>query len=61
MIKVITNILGNGDSIHIKDGDHTIFEGHRPWVQDLVFLLGRFANANLIELTHEEMEEGVGL
>lgn len=61
MIKVITNSLGSGDWIHIKDGDHTIFEGHRLGVQDLVFVLGRFANTKLIELTDEEMEEGWGL
>jgi hypothetical protein len=61
MIKVITNSLGSGDWIHIKDGNHTIFEGHRLGVQDLVLVLGRFANAKLIELTDEEMEEGWGL
>jgi hypothetical protein len=59
MIKVITNSNGSGDWIHIKEGDETIFEGHRVGVHDLVFLLERYANVKLIELTDEEMEDGV--
>jgi hypothetical protein len=56
MIKVMTNSNGSGDWIHIKEGDLTIFEGHRVGVHDLVFLLERYANVMLIELTDEEME-----
>lgn len=58
MIKVFHNSMGSGDWIHIKEGDETIFEGHRVGVNDLVFLLERYANVKLIELTDEEMEEG---
>lgn len=58
MIKVVTNSLGSGDWIHIKEGDETIFEGHRVGVNDLVFLLERYANVKLIEVTDEEIEEG---
>lgn len=58
MIKIYHNSLGSGDWIHIKEGDLTIFEGHRVGVNDLVFLLERYANVKLFELTDEEMEEG---
>jgi hypothetical protein len=58
MIKVFHNSNGSGDWIHIKEGDETIFEGHRVGVHDLVFLLERYANVKLFELTDEEMEEG---
>lgn len=58
MIKVFHNSNGSGDWIHIKEGDLTIFEGHRVGVRDLVFLLERYANVKLFELTDEEMEEG---
>ena len=58
MIKIFHNSLGSGDWIHIKEGDETIFEGHRVRVNDLVFLLERYANVKLIELTDEQMEDG---
>ncbi len=59
MIKVITNSNGSGDWIHIKEGDLTIFVGHRVGVNDLVFLLQRYAKVELVEVTDEELEEGV--
>lgn len=59
MIRIFHNSMGSGDWIHIKEGDYTIFEGHYLGVKDLVSLLERFANVKLIELTDEEMEEGV--
>jgi len=58
MIKVFHNSMGSGDWIHIKEGDLTIFEGHWVGVNDLVFLLERYANVKLFELTDEQMEEG---
>ena len=59
MIKVFHNSLGSGDWIHIKEGDLTIFEGHRVGVNDLVFLLQRYVRwVDLVEVTDEEMEEG---
>ena len=59
MIKVITNSNGSGDWIHIKEGDLTIFEGHRVGAQDLVFLLQRYIRwVDLVEVTDEQMEEG---
>jgi hypothetical protein len=58
MVKVFTNTLESGDWIHIKEGDYTIFEGHRVGVHDLVFLLQRYAKVELVELTDEQMEEG---
>lgn len=58
MIKVITNNLGSGDWIHIKEDDLTLFEGHRVGVNDLVFFLERYTNVKLIEVTDEQMEEG---
>ena len=58
MIKVFHNSMGSGDWIHIKEGDETIFEGHHVGVNDLVFLLERYSNVKLFELTDEEMEEG---
>ena len=58
MIKVFHNSMGSGDWIHIKEGDETIFEGHRVGVNDLVFLLERYSNVKLFELTDEQMEEG---
>lgn len=58
MIKVITNSLGSGDWIQIKEGDLTIFEGHRVGVHDLVFLLQRYTTVkvNHVEVTDEQME-----
>jgi hypothetical protein len=59
MVKVITNSNGSGDWIHIKEGDYTIFEGHRIGVNDLVFLLQRYVRwVDLVEVTDEQMEEG---
>lgn len=58
MIKVFHNSMGSGDWVHIKEGDETIFEGHRLGVNDVVFLLQRYANVELFELTDEEIEEG---
>lgn len=60
MIKVVTNSLGSGDWIHVKDGDYTIFEGHRISPYDLVFMLTRYGGSDvaLVEVTDEQIEEG---
>lgn len=58
MIKIIHNSEGSGDWIHIKEGDETLFEGHRIGVDDVAFLLERYANVRVIHVTDEEMEEG---
>ena len=59
MIKVITNNYGSGDWIIVKEGDEILFEGHRVSSLDLVFILQRFTKATILDLTDEEMEEGV--
>ena len=60
MIKVVTNSLGSGDWIHVKDGDYTIFEGHRVSPYDLFFMLKNYGGngVTLVELTDEQMEQG---
>lgn len=57
-VTVVSNSLGSGDWIHIKEGDSTIFEGHSIRVDDLVFLLSRYANVILHEIDDEAIEEG---
>ena len=59
MVKIFHNSLGSGDWIHIKDGDLTIFEGHRVTVRDLAHLLERYANVRVFDLTDEQMEDGL--
>jgi hypothetical protein len=59
MIKVITNNYGSGDWIIVKEDDEILFEGHRVSPLDLVFILQRFTKATILDLTDEEMEEGV--
>ena len=59
MIKIVTNSLGSGDWIYIKHGDGVVFEGHRPSVRDLRFMLELIGHkVDLIEVTNEQMEEG---
>jgi hypothetical protein len=59
MIKVITNNYGSGDWIIVKEDDEILFEGHCVSPLDLVFILQRFTKATILDLTDEEMEEGV--
>jgi hypothetical protein len=63
MIKVITNSNGSGDWITVRDTNtgETLFDGHRISAQDLVDILSFDGSmeAELIEVTDEEMEEGV--
>jgi uncharacterized protein (DUF433 family) len=62
MIKVITNSNGSGDWITVRDTNtgETLFEGHRISARDLVDILtfDGSTEAELIEVTDEEMEEG---
>jgi hypothetical protein len=61
MIKVITNNLGSGDWVIVQDTNtgETLFEGHRITPRDLVDILSfdGSAEAKLIEVTDEQMEE----
>lgn len=65
MIKVVTNSLGSGDWITVRFGNEVLFEGHRITPQDFVEIFnglgdaGRGAVARLVEVTDEQMEEGV--
>lgn len=60
MIKVVTNSLGSGDWITVRQGENTLFEGHRIGPQDLVSIIDSitFESADLVEITDEQMEEG---
>jgi hypothetical protein len=60
MIKVITNSLGSGDWITVRQGENILFEGHRIGPQDLVSIIDSitFESADLVEVTDEQMEEG---
>jgi uncharacterized protein (DUF433 family) len=62
MIKVITNSLGSGDWITVRDTNtgETLFEGHRISARDLVEILSfdGSTEAKLVQVTDEEMEEG---
>lgn len=60
MIKVVTNSLGSGDWIAVKeDNNPSVMEGHRISAQDLVDILDYLGiEAKLIEVTDEELEEG---
>jgi hypothetical protein len=62
MVKVITNNLGSGDWITVLDTNtgETLFEGHRISARDLVEILSfdGSTEAELIEVTDEQMEEG---
>ncbi len=63
MIKVVTNSMGSGDWITVQDTNtgETLFEGHRISARDLVDILSfdGSTEAKLIEVSDEEMEEGV--
>ncbi len=63
MIKVITNSNGSGDWIMVQDTNtgEILFEGHRITARDLVDILSfdDSTEAKLIEVSDEEMEEGV--
>ena len=59
MITIMTNSLGSGDYVIIKNGDQVLFEGHRIMPGDLAYMLQRHFNTGVkyIELTDQEMEE----
>lgn len=59
MIRVITNNLGSGDWVVIKNNDETLFEGHRVSTFDLVMILQNIGiHTELAEIDDEQMEEG---
>lgn len=60
MIKIITNNLGSGDWIRVLgNNDTVIWEGHRPSVYDLQYVLNIISEtgAELVEVTDEDLEE----
>lgn len=62
MIKVITNSLGSGDWITVLGHNDTeIFSGHSVTAHELREIINIVSSdgCKLIELTDEEMEEGV--
>ena len=59
MIKIITNSMGSGDWVVVKNGDETLFEGHRISILELSSILEQLGHeTDLVETTDEEMEEG---
>jgi hypothetical protein len=60
MIKIVTNGMGSGDWIYIKNAqDEVVFEGHRIGVRDLKRILQDLGQpAEIFEVTDEQMEEG---
>lgn len=60
MIKVVTNSLGSGDWVVVKDGNSTVYEKHSLSLQDVVYLLQEYSTkkVELIEVTDEQIEEG---
>ena len=59
MIKIVTNSLGSGDWIYIKHHEGVVYEGHRPSVRDIKFMLELIGHkVELCEVTDEQMEEG---
>jgi len=61
MIKVITNSLGSGDWITVVDANgETLHEGHRISAFDLTMILQNLGHhTELVEVTDEQMEEGI--
>lgn len=62
MIKVITNSLGSGDWIEVRGvSGKTLFSGHRVDARDLQEILDIVARTGckLIEVTDEQLEEGI--
>ena len=60
MIKVITNSLGSGDWVIVQEGTETLHETHRVTALDLVMILQNLGiQADLLEYTDSEMEDGV--
>lgn len=62
MIHIVTNSLGSGDWIYIKKGDEVLFEGHRPTIRDISFMLEILGHeTDIVEITDEQMELGFEL
>ena len=63
MIRVVTNSLGSGDWVNVRSvgqlGFEVLHEGHRISPMDLVMILQNLGvQAELVEVTDEDMEEG---
>jgi hypothetical protein len=59
MIEIITNSMGSGDWVVVRNGDTVLYEGHRPSVRDIKFMLELIGHkVELCEVTDEQMEDG---
>lgn len=61
MINVITNSMGSGDWVAVRDTKtgSILFEGHRITPMELASILEQLGHeTDLVALTDEEMEEG---
>jgi hypothetical protein len=59
MIKVITNGMGSGDWIVVKQNGSELFSGHRITPMELLSILEQLGlETDFVELTDEELEEG---
>ena len=59
MIKVITNSRGSGDWTVVKQGNETLFEGHRVTNMELASILEQLGHeTDIVEVTDEQMDEG---
>ena len=59
MIRIITNSQGSGDWTVVKQGDETLFEGHRVTTMELASILEQLGHeTDIVDVTDEQMEEG---
>ena len=59
MISIITNSLGSGDWVVIRQGTETLYEGHRPSIWELAAIFERLGHSSgIVECTDEQIEEG---
>ena len=59
MIEIITNSMGSGDWVVVRNGDTVLYEGHRPSVWDLADIFSALDwETRVVELTDEQMEDG---
>lgn len=59
MIKIISNSLGSGDWVVVKDKTEVLFEGHRVTTLELASLLELLGHeVDLVDVTDTQMEEG---
>ena len=60
MINIITNNLGSGDWVIVRNGMEELFSGHRITPLELLSILEQLGHdTDLIEIDDEQMEEGL--